>query len=151
MNGYTMMIDNFDCNNLISVDDLLEDAPAFKRGTIREWLFHRDTNMLSTAVIKVDENVWIDIDQFNIWLSRDKDEVSDFRDLRTKEQLLATCRIKATKLEDWLRKRYSNGLEAAIIKKGEKRIYIDITIFNRWLWEQNKNSDYGKEISPSDE
>ena len=145
-----MMIDNVDCKNLISVDDLVDQVPAFKNGTIREWLFHRKTNGLSSAVVNIDGNVWIDTDLFSIWLSMDKDEVSDYRDLRTKEQLLETCSIKASKLEDWLRKRHWNGLEAAVIKKGEKRIYMDITIFNRWLSEQNKNPDYGKEIPVSE-
>lgn len=145
------MIDNFDCNNLISVDGLVDEVPAFKKGTIREWLFHRKTNGLSSAIVNIDGNIWIDTDLFSIWLSQDKDEASDYRDIRTKEQLLETCSIKASKLEDWLRKRHWNGLEDAIIKKGEKRIYIDIRKFNRWLWEQNKNPDYGKEISPSDE
>ena len=151
INGYTMMSDNVDCKNLISVDDLVDKVPAFKKGTLREWLFHRETNRLSSAIVKIDDNVWIDTDLFSIWLSLDKDEVSDYRNLRTKEQLLETCSIKASKLEDWLRKRHWNGLEEAVIKKGEKRIYIDITIFNRWLSEKNKNSDYGKVISPSDE
>lgn len=145
-----MMIDNFDCNKLISVDDLVAEVPAFKKGTIREWLFHRKTNGLSSSIINIDGNVWIDTDLFSIWLSQDKDEVSDYHNLRTKEQLLETCSIKASKLEDWLRKRFGNGLEAAVIKKSERRIYIDITIFNRWLWEQNKNPDYGKGIPPSD-
>ena len=132
-----------DFSNLISADDLVNLAPAFKLGTVRDWLFHRKTNMLSSAVLKIDDNVWIDIDRFNIWLSLDKDEASDFRDLRTKEQLLETCHIKASKLEDWLRKRHWNGLEDAVIKKGEKRIYIDIYKFNRWLLEKNSNSDFG--------
>ncbi len=99
--------------------------------------------MLSSAVVKIDDNVWIDIDRFNIWLSIDKDEVSDFRSLRTKEQILGNSFIKLTKLEDWLRKRYWNGLEEAVIKKSEKRLYIDIHKFNRWLLEQNQNPDFG--------
>jgi hypothetical protein len=97
----------------------------------------------TSAVLKIDGNVWIDIDHFNIWLSLDKDEVSDFRNLRTKEPLLTTCRIKASKLEDWLRKRHWNGLDEAVIKKGEKRLYIDIQKFNHWLEERNQNPDFG--------
>lgn len=123
---------------------MVAEAPAFKAGTIRHWLFHRKTNMLSTAVVKIDENVWIDIDLFNIWLSLDKDEVSDFRDLRTREQLLENGFIKASKLDDWLRKRHWNGLDEAVIKKGEKRLYIDRNKLNRWLTGQNKNVDFGK-------
>ncbi len=121
----------------------MAEAPAFKPGTIRHWLFHRKTNMLSAAVVKIDGNVWIDIDRFNIWLSLDKEMVSDFRNLRAKEQLLENCSIKAAKLEDWLRKRHWNGLDEAVIKKGEKRLYIDIYKFNQWLTEQNQNSDFG--------
>ena len=137
------MSQKIDFSNLISADDLVNLAPAFKLGTVRDWLFHRRTNMLSSAVIKIDDNVWIDIDRFNIWLSIDKDEVSDFRNLRTKEQLLEGCHIKASKLEDWLRKRRWNGLEEAVIKKGEKRLYIDVRKFNCWLLNQNSNSDFG--------
>ena len=125
-------------------------APAFKLGTVRDWLFHRNTNMLSSAVLKIDDNVWIDIGRFNIWLSIDKEEASDFRNLRTKEQLLEACHIKASKLEDWLRKRYWNGLEAAVIKKGERLLYIDIHKFNRWLWKQNQNPDFGQSASRID-
>lgn len=95
------------------------------------------------AVVKIDDNVWIDIDRFNIWLSLDKDTVSDFRNLRTKEQLLDACYIKAAKIEDWLRKRSGNGLDEAVIKKGEKRLYIDIHKFNQWLMERNSNTDFG--------
>lgn len=132
-----------DFSKLISVADLVEQAPAFKIGTVREWLFHRKSNMLSSAVLKIDENVWLDIDRFNVWLSIDKETVSDFRNLRTKKQLLEACHIKAGKLEDWLRKRHWNGLDEAVIKKGEKRLYIDIFKFNCWLYDQNRNDDFG--------
>ncbi|MFC3052292.1 hypothetical protein [Kordiimonas pumila] len=141
------MTKKVDFSSLISVDDLVSQAPALKLGTVREWLFHRKSNMLSSAVLKIDDNVWLDIDRFNIWLSLDKDEVSDFRNLRTKEQLLKSCHIKASKLEDWLRKRHWNGLEEAVIKKGERKIYIDIHKFNHWLWEQNSNPDFGAAIA----
>lgn len=124
----------------------MAEAPAFKVGTIRHWLFHRKTNMLSIAVVKIDDNVWIDIDQFNIWLSLDKEMVSDFRNLRTKEQLLNSSFIKASKLEDWLRKRHWNGLEGAVIKKGEKRLYIDMHKFNGWLALKNQNTDFRKNL-----
>jgi hypothetical protein len=140
------MADGLDCGNLISVDDLVAAAPAFTKGTIRHWLFHRKTNRLTTAVLKIGDALWIDIDHFNIWLSRDKDEPSEFQDLRTKEQLLESCRIKTSTLEYWLRDRHWNGLEDAVIKKGEKRIYIDIRKFNRWLLEQNSNPDFGSKI-----
>ncbi|UTW58845.1 hypothetical protein KFE96_00615 [Kordiimonas sp. SCSIO 12603] len=119
-------------------------APAFKAGTIRDWLFHRDTNMLSSAVVQIDGRIWIDIDRFNIWLSLDKDEVSDFRNLRTKEQILEVGFIKAPQLEHWLRRRHWNGLEEAVIKKGEKRLYIDIHKLNSWLTNQNINPDFGR-------
>ena len=138
-----MPFKNFDFKNLISADDIAEEAPAFKPGTLRHWLFHRKTNMLCTAVIKVGDAVMIDIDRFNVWLSIDKDEVSDFRDLRTKEQILESSRIKPGRLEEWLRHRQWNGLEEAVIKKGEKRLYIDVRKFNRWLFERNSNPDYG--------
>ena len=94
-------------------------------------------------MLKIDGNVWIDIDHFNIWLSIDKQDVSDFRGLRTKEQLLEVCSIKASKLEDWLRKRHWNGLDEAVIKKGEKRLYIDIQKFSHWLGQKNQNPDFG--------
>ncbi len=129
--------------NLICVQELVKQAPAFKLGTVREWLFHRKHNMLTSAVVEIDGNVWLDIDRFNIWLSLDKDEVSDFRNLRTREQLLENSFIKATKLDDWLRKRHWNGLESAVIKKSEKRLYIDVCKFNDWLAEQNQNRGFG--------
>lgn len=100
--------------------------------------------MLACAVLKIDENIFIDIDKFNLWLSLDKEHVSDFRNLRTKQQILRSSHIKSGKLDDWLRKRSWNGLERAVIMKGAKRLYIDITIFNEWLFEQNSNSDFGK-------
>lgn len=135
--------------NLLSVRDILRVAPAFKNGTIRDWLYHRKSNMLSSAVFKIDDTVMLDIDLFNVWLSLDKDEVSDFRDLRTKEQLLENSFITAGKLEYWLRCRRWNGLEPAIIKKSEKRIYIDFHKFNRWLGEKNSNPDFGCDITAS--
>lgn len=128
---------------IISVDVLVAEAPAFKLGTLRHWLFHREANMLSSAVLKIDNSVFIDIDQFNIWLSLDKDQVSDFRNLLTKQQILAVSHIKPSKLDDWLSNRDWNGLHHAVIKKGEKRLYIDITLFNEWLLAQNKNPKFG--------
>ena len=113
-------IGKIDFENLICVQELVKQAPAFRLGTVREWLFHRKNNMLASAVVEIDGNVWLDIDRFNIWLSLDKDEVSDFRNLRTREQLLENSFIKATKLDDWLRKRHWNGLEEAVIKKKRK-------------------------------
>ena len=132
---------------LMSVDTLVETAPALKTGTLRGWLFHRKKNLLSTAILKVGGNVFIDIDKFNIWLSLDKEQVSDFRNLRTKKQILELSHIKPSKLEDWLRNRDWNGLYKAVIKKGEKSLFIDITIFNEWLLSQNSNLDFGKAIN----
>ena len=131
---------------IISVDVLVAEAPAFRLGTLRHWLFHRETNMLSSAVLKIDNSVFIDIDKFNIWLSLDKEQVSDFRNLRTKQQILAVSHIKPSKLDDWLSARDWNGLHHAVIKKGEKRLYIDITIFNEWLLSQNQNPNFGKTV-----
>ena len=133
---------------IISVDVLVAEAPAFRLGTLRHWLFHREGNMLSTAVLKIDNSVFIDIDKFNIWLSLDKEHVSDFRNLRTKQQILAVSHIKPSKLDDWLSNRDWNELHHAVIKKGEKRLYIDITIFNEWLLTQNSNLDFGKVVKP---
>lgn len=126
----------------------MKAAPAFKAGTVREWLLYRNENMLSSAVVKIGDNVWIDIDRFNVWLSLDKDTVSDFRNLRTTEQVLKSSYLKPSKLDSWLRQRHSNGLDEAVIKKGGKRLYIDIHKFNRWLWERNQNPDFGAVIPP---
>ena len=127
----------------------MRNAPAFKKGTLRDWLFHRKSNMLSTAVIKIDDTVLLDIDRFNIWLSLDKDEVSDFRNLRTKEQILEGSLLSAVKLDYWLRCRHWNGLEEAVIKKGEKSLYIDMHKFNHWLGQRNTNADFGVVIPVS--
>jgi hypothetical protein len=129
--------------NLISVDDLVKVAPAFRPGTIRDWLFHRDKNSLSMAVVKIDGSIWLDIDRFNIWLSLDKDEVSDFRNLRTCEQILENSFLKPAKLNAWLGQRKYNGLDTAVIKKGEKRLYIDVVKFDLWLKDQNQNIEFG--------
>lgn len=134
---------------IISIDVLVAEAPAFKLGTLRHWLFQRDINMLSSAVLKIDNSVFIDIDKFNIWLSLDKDQVSDFRNLRTKEQILELSHIKPSKLDDWLSNRDWNGLHHAVIKKGEKRLFIDITIFNEWLCKKNSNSGFGNNFEES--
>jgi hypothetical protein len=135
-----------DYSNLLTVEELLQNGPAFTVGGIREWLFRRKKNGLIRAVVNIDKNLFIDELCWNVWLSQDKDEVSDYRDLRTRKQILDKASFKPSKLDDWLRKRFQNGLHHAIIKKGERKLYIDTRLFNRWLLEQNTNSEYMKEV-----
>ena len=133
-----------DFTRLVSVEELVTMAPALTLGTIRHWLFHRNRNALTMAVLKVHGALLIDIDRFNIWLSLDKDDVSDFRDLRTKQQILENSFISPSRLEDWLRHRRWNGLEDAVIKKGERRLLIDTRKFNKWLLANNSNPQFAK-------
>lgn len=131
-----------DVSALATVDTIVDQAAAFSIGTMRSWLYRRRKNGLSSAVLKLDENIYIDITRFNIWLSLDKDSVSDFRDLRTKQQLLESSGLKPSKLDDWLKKRHYNGLDEAVVKKTSCRLYIDVRKLGCWLLEQNKNTEF---------
>ncbi|PCI43299.1 MAG: hypothetical protein COB49_12465 [Alphaproteobacteria bacterium] len=96
------------------------------------------------AVVEIGGSLFIDVLNFNCWLSQDKDEVSNFLNLRTRKQILATSRIKPSKLDAWLKVRWTNGLHEAVIAKGPRKLYIDIHKLNRWLMEQNKNAGFGQ-------
>ncbi|UTW59527.1 hypothetical protein KFE96_04270 [Kordiimonas sp. SCSIO 12603] len=132
-----------DYSRLITVEQIVEQAPAITHGTMRHWLFYRNKNLLATAILKLDQSIFIDIDRFNTWLSLDKDEVSDFRDLRTKQQILENSLLKPGTFDNWLRNRHWNGLEEAVIKKGERRLFIDIFKFNNWIRNNNSNPEFG--------
>ena len=133
-----------DYRKLITLEHILKNGPAFTLGGIREWLSKRHQNGLIHVLVQIDNNLFFDEFSWNVWLSQDKDEVSDYRDLRTRKQILERSSLKESKLDDWLRKRQFNGLHVAVIKKGPRRLYIDIKLFNRWLSSRNKNSEFAR-------
>jgi len=135
---------DIDYRNLITVEQLIEEARAFSEGTVRRWLYRRRQNGLVFAVIYMKNRLMIDFVRFNIWLSRDKEGISEFQNLRTKEQIVASSRLTASKLEYWLKNRHWNGLDEAVITKSQRRLYIDIIKFNQWLLDQNQNEDFGR-------
>jgi hypothetical protein len=53
---------------LLTVKQFCQQHPAFTPGGLRWLLFHRQTNGLHCAVLKVGRRVLIDVDQFFCWL-----------------------------------------------------------------------------------
>lgn len=137
------MVGKIDYRNLMTVKQLVEHGVAFSEGTIKRWLFDRNKNGLNYAVVAIKESLLIDALKFNIWLSLDKDEVSEFQNLRTKEQIVEESWFDLSKLEYWLKNRHWNGLTDAVISKSRRRLYIDILKLNKWFLDQNMNSHYG--------
>ena len=133
----------FDFANLLTIRQVLEEGVAFTEGTIRHWLFNRDENGLASAVVKIQENILFDVAKFNAWFSGEGDFETDFRDLRTKDQIVQSTWITTGRLEHWLRHRDCNGLADAVFNQYSRRLYIDIQKFNNWLLRQNQNNAFG--------
>ncbi len=134
---------NINIKNLRTVEQLISQAPAFSEGTVRRWLFDRMTNGLACAVFEIGGRTLIDIRRFNMWLSIGKTTLSDFRNLRTKEQIIRDSHLSPALLGYWLRARKTNGLDEAVITKSTRMLYIDFVKLNIWLTLQNQNPNFG--------
>jgi hypothetical protein len=55
---------------LLTVKQLCQQYPAFTPGGVRWLLFHRQTNGLHTAVVKIGRRVLIDVEAFFAWIDR---------------------------------------------------------------------------------
>ena len=117
----------------MTVKELIRSAPAFSEGTIRRWLFNRETNGLDWAVYKIGGRTFIDPDRLNIWLFGEERANSDFRNLRTKEQITKYRAFSLATLNYWLKNREENGLAGAVISKSTRRVYIDFMKLNSWI------------------
>jgi hypothetical protein len=53
---------------LRTVDQLCQEHPAFTPGGIRWLLFHRHSNGLESAVVRVGRRVFIDVERFFAWV-----------------------------------------------------------------------------------
>ncbi|TKW61076.1 MAG: DNA-binding protein [Blastochloris viridis] len=55
--------------NLRTVSQLAKEAsPAITASKLRWWLFHAEENGLNHAIVKIGGRLYIDCDQFNVWL-----------------------------------------------------------------------------------
>jgi hypothetical protein len=57
-------------HRLRTVRQFCQDHPAFTAGGIRWLLFHRQTNGLTCAVVKIGRRVLIDEEKFFAWVDR---------------------------------------------------------------------------------
>lgn len=130
----------FDYTNLMTIRQVLDVGVAFTEGTLRRWLFNRQANGLSQATVSLRESLLLDIPRFNDWLAGDQGGKFDFRNLRTKEQIVASSWLSKGTVEYWLRERHSNGLEDAVLTKSSRRLYIDLFKFNLWLKQHCESS-----------
>lgn len=132
-----------DYRNLRSVQQIAEEAPALSQGTLEKWRFYRQHLNIEAVFVKIDANVYWDTAKLNVWLYEGKPTTGDFRDLRTLQQIIATCALPESKLRHWLKYRKTNGLDAAVITKTIGRhgkLYIDYRLLNAWLAMQNRNT-----------
>jgi hypothetical protein len=53
---------------LRTVDQFCQEHPAFTPGGIRWLLFHRQSNGLESAVVRVGRRVFIDVERFFTWV-----------------------------------------------------------------------------------
>ena len=132
-----------DFKNLITIKQMLDEGLAFSEGTLKRWIFNRNQNGLAFAVLEDSGALLLDVTKFNVWLSLGKMMTSDFRNFRTKEQIVEYSDLKMSKVEHWLRNRFSNGLNEAVVNKSARRLYIDVEKFNLWLVERNANPAFG--------
>jgi len=54
--------------DLCSIQQIVAEAPFLTEGTLRWWIFHKDTNGLRRAIFKIGGRVYIDRTEFNAWL-----------------------------------------------------------------------------------
>ena len=132
-----------DYRYLLALEDVVEHAPAFTLGGLRYWVFRARRNGLNAALVRIDRNVFVDVNAFNRWLYDGMEEPGDYRNLRTVRQILDRSHLKESKLRYWLANAKANGLDAAVIRKNRMKLLIDVERFNAWLADQNSNSDYG--------
>ena len=129
-----------DYQNLCSVQQIAEQAPALSQGTLEKWRFHRERIGAESVFVEIDANVYWDTARLNEWLYQGKPVVGDFRELRTLQQIVETCYLPESKLRHWLKHRKTNGLGDAVIVKTigkHGKLYIDRRLFNIWLTMQN--------------
>lgn len=58
-----------DHQNLRTVAQLVAETSWLTEGKIRWFLFHRDTNGLAAAVVRIGGRLYIDLDKFQAWLA----------------------------------------------------------------------------------
>lgn len=64
-------------HNLRAVEQMPEEFPYLTKGALRWLLFHRETNGLNMAVVRVGRRLFIDIEKFSEWLESHREVVSD--------------------------------------------------------------------------
>ena len=57
-----------DSRNLRSVNQAVEENPWLTHGAVRWLIFNADSNGLESALVRVGNRVFIDVDRFNEWL-----------------------------------------------------------------------------------
>lgn len=57
-----------DYTDLRTVKQFAAEVPFATESKLRWWIFHAETNGLNIALIKIGGRVYIDINQFNVWL-----------------------------------------------------------------------------------
>jgi hypothetical protein len=57
-----------DYEELRTVSQMASEAVFLTEGKLRWWIFHAETNGMNSALIKVSGRVYIDRNQFNLWL-----------------------------------------------------------------------------------
>ena len=64
-------------HNLRDRQQMLDEFPYLKKGGLDWLLFHRNTNGLNKAVVRVGRRLFIDIAKFAEWLEEHREVVSD--------------------------------------------------------------------------
>ena len=56
------------CERLRTIRQLADATSAISEATIRWWIFHAETNGLDKCIVRVGRRVYIDIEDFDVWL-----------------------------------------------------------------------------------
>lgn len=66
-----------DYRNLRTVRQIAEcAAPIITEGKLRWWIFHADDNGFRSVIVRIGGRIYIDVDAFNRWLFKQRDDYS---------------------------------------------------------------------------
>lgn len=61
-----------DYRGLRTVKQLTSEAKFITEHKLRWWIFHAEQNGLEVALVKIGGRIYIDLDEFNKWLERQR-------------------------------------------------------------------------------
>ena len=60
--------------NVLTVNQLVEEYPAFPEATVRWWIFNADRNGFANCLLRIGGRVYVDRKAFGAWLDQHRIE-----------------------------------------------------------------------------